>query len=125
MRSTEIRRRFRYSIPPQALNESLPRPQILRELCLAAGIQLDLLQYRFSGASAAPEVNGTHADDSQAKDKKKKSKAAAPAASTERTTTFIPDDVLNVYPISKKTVFRVCSGIPQRARSKADQLFTT
>ena len=110
--TAEIRKRFRYAIPSQALGDDLPHKQILRELCLAMGIQLNLQTYTFSPSAAAPKMNGVHSEDEQVKDKKKKTKTAAPSSvPAERTTTFVPDDIVNVYPISKSTVYRVSNAV--------------
>lgn len=104
---SEIRKRFRYAVPPSIFGEGLPRAQLLREICLANGIQMQLKQYRFAAASGQPETNGVHSDDDASAGKKKKAKSAPAAASAEGSTTFTPDDVLNVYPIAKKSLFRV------------------
>lgn len=111
--TAEIRKRFRYAIPSQALGDDLPHKQVLRELCLAMGIQLNLQTYAFSPSAAAPKTNGVHSEDEQVKDKKKKkTKTAAPSSvPAERPTTFVPDDIVNVYPISKSTVYRVNNAV--------------
>lgn len=103
--ASEVRKRFRYALPEHALDRDLHRPQLLRELCLAAGIQLDMRQYAFDDPQ--PETNGVHSDDGVATKGKNKSKASSSASPVERSTTFVPDDVMNVYPVAKKVSFRV------------------
>ncbi|KAI3625035.1 hypothetical protein CBS9595_000396 [Malassezia furfur] len=88
-----VRARFRFELPEDAL-ATLHKPQVLRELCMALGVQLRAQEYVFvKRAAPAP----TSAPKKQSA-KEKKAQAQAPPP---RSTTFVPEDVLNVVPLVK------------------------
>ncbi|EST05299.1 CLU domain protein [Kalmanozyma brasiliensis GHG001] len=124
----EIRKRFRFELPGSFFDQELRRAQLLREVALRTGIQLKLQDYVLEGKLA--EVDSTVSDDShseaqpngQSAGKKNKNKkkggneqqngakktngVAAVAADKKvskqaRTTSFEPEDVLNLVPIVK------------------------
>lgn len=114
---SEVKRRFRFELPRLYLETELRKAQLLREICLRNGIQLKLQDYRFEPTDApiAAGLNGHAAQASEdslgegegaksgGKKKKKKgsSKKAEAAHKRERTTTFEPEDVLNLLPVVK------------------------
>ncbi|GAC97604.1 hypothetical protein PHSY_005190 [Pseudozyma hubeiensis SY62] len=122
----EIRKRFRFELPASFFDQELRRPQLLREVALRTGIQLKLQDYVLEGKLA--EADGNVSDDSHGesqpngnaagkksgKGKKKgsndqqngvkKANGAAITAKpvkTLRTTSFVPEDVLNLVPLVK------------------------
>ncbi|THX10750.1 putative eukaryotic translation initiation factor 3 subunit CLU1/TIF31 [Aureobasidium pullulans] len=105
----EIKKRYRFDLG-DAWVQPGKQVQLLREVCLKQGLQLQAKQYGFTKDDApapapvqtpAPATNGTSGG------KKKKNKAnaersPAPVAATSAPSqTFHPDDVLNVVPIIK------------------------
>jgi protein TIF31 len=106
----EVKRRFRYSLDPEWRTQLRPL-QLLREVCLKLGIQLQSKEFHFTGetvehvAGANGTSNGTangHAN-GEGKKKKKKLRDGSPTStsSVSRPCTFSPDDVANVVPIVK------------------------
>ncbi|PNS20168.1 Clustered mitochondria [Sphaceloma murrayae] len=101
----EVRRRYRYSLETGSVVAG-KEMQMLREICLKLGVQLEAKDYF---ATTQKAVNG-HAAPSDSKPStngtshKKKSKRAdsPPAASPALKQTFHPDDILNIYPIIKE-----------------------
>ena len=88
-----VRARFRFELAPDAL-EQLHKPQVLRALCLRVGVQLRVLDYAFEKRAPAPAPPKKLT----AKEKKAQAQALPP-----RSTTFVPDDVLNVVPLVKNS----------------------
>lgn len=97
---SEVRRRFRYALPASYIVEQIPRPQLLREVCLSTGIQLALRPYNFEKTAAAngAAVNG---------EKKKASGASKTESTNAISSTFTSEDIINVYSVVKKAPFRV------------------
>ncbi|PWN28056.1 hypothetical protein BDZ90DRAFT_160733 [Jaminaea rosea] len=122
----EVRRRYRFQLPSDYLTSgSARKPQLLREVSIRSGIQLKLQEYAFD-AIAAGQANGHHSTDSDSarpatppatsnkaatsvsvgNKKKKGGKKVAgidevSAAARTQSTTFSPEDVLNLLPIVK------------------------
>jgi protein TIF31 len=109
----QIRTRYRYNIPEDWLSSVKPL-QLLREIALRQGLQLNAKDYIFAPEDAssqngdvphtngnAPQTNGAHLE--APKKKKKKARDASPAsnAPVEVASTFTPDDIINVAPIVK------------------------
>lgn len=107
----QVALRFRYSLGPSWVQPE-KRLQLLREVCLKLGLQLETKEYVFTKqeptnglaqeSSAAPLTNGQAASS-----KKKKNKNASPARSASPIAarapqTFHADDVLNVVPVVKE-----------------------
>lgn len=101
----EVARRYRYDLA-DSWHEEVKHLQLLREVALKLGLQLRIKDYEFTEAKAeaakveaAPQTNGGN------KKKGKKSNAnnsgTASPARVGPTTTFVPDDILNVVPIVK------------------------
>jgi protein TIF31 len=112
----EIAQRYRYSVPTSYFEAGVWKLQLLRELCLRFGLQLELRGYQFERPSqtngAAHTTDDEHRTDSAGQDsaagaKKKAAKKAKKVERRERTTTFEPEDVLNIVPIVKGTAHKV------------------
>ena len=111
----QILRRYRYTIDASWASNIKPL-QLLREVSLKLGLQLELKDYNFtastsngSSESLAPPTNGNNAKESgnsTSSKKKKKARDASPASIVSvRTTspvTFVPSDVLNITPVVKE-----------------------
>lgn len=81
----EVKARFRYVLPEDFWNHDIKPLQCLRELCLRLGIQLKNKDYKFmpvknGGGPGGGKKNGT-----------------------SNGLIFIPDDVLNVLPVIKRS----------------------
>lgn len=105
----ETLKRFRFKLEPEWQTQ-LSHVQVLREVCLKLGLQVQSKEYAFTGATtqepangeatATPAVNGS----GESKKKKKKAREGSPASigsSTVVPHTFTPDDIINVVPIVK------------------------
>lgn len=100
----EAQQRFRYKLDPE-WHAQLSHLQVLREVCLKLGLQVQHKDYAFTPASStpaaveAPVVNGN----GESKKKKKKSRDGSPASTASNTAphTFTADDIVNVVPIVK------------------------
>ena len=123
----QIELRYRLKIDTE-LVPSGKQVQMLREVCLKLGFQLEAKDYRFSQGTAVrqpntlvekpsddslevPKANGVHPPSEGGKKKKKKHadhspNRAASASPTLPTTTFHPDNVLNIVPVVKETAPR-------------------
>lgn len=120
----EVRRRFRFELPPSFLTDGLRRAQLLREVALRVGLQLNLREYNFDSNNLQLEngvasedsqeehehkhLNGTQASSKKQQKKKKGAvangvKKAAPGSDkkTRRDTVFEPQDILNLVPVVK------------------------
>ncbi|KAF2151056.1 hypothetical protein K461DRAFT_295145 [Myriangium duriaei CBS 260.36] len=97
----EIKRRYRYDLGSSLVSEG-KELQVLREICLKLGVQLEAKQYNFSlpavtnGNSTPPKTNGTSTSS------KKKSKAAESPVRRSPALTFHTDDIINVVPLVKE-----------------------
>lgn len=108
---SETARRFRYKLEPEWYAQ-VSNVQVLREICLKLGFQVQAKEYAFTAVAApeptaaeAPAVNGN----GENKKKKKKSRDGSPASlgsSTATPHTFTTDDILNVVPIVKDSAPR-------------------
>ena len=107
----QVKMRYRYDLPAQWQAAAKPL-QLLREVCLKNGIQLAARDFAFTKDIASDKettngdaTNGTHHDENKKKKSKKaRARSESPAATeapAKRTTTFVPDDILNVAPIVK------------------------
>ncbi|CAN8096535.1 unnamed protein product [Discula destructiva] len=110
---SEALQRFRYKLDADWQAE-LRHLQVLREICLKLGLQVQAKEYVFTAAAAAtapqataelPAVNGHGETKStgEIKKKKKKSRDGSPSstASAPVPHTFTTDDIVNVVPIVK------------------------
>lgn len=95
----EIARRFRYALPASWFQTNLRKLQLLRELCLRCGVQVQVRDYQFE-RSAVPEGEKAKATPPQATNKSSKKNVKAPT-SVERATTFDAEDVVQLYPVVK------------------------
>lgn len=109
---SEAARRFRH-ILESGWETQLKPLQVLREVSLKLGFQLQHKDFQFSADGCKPEpekattANGHANGDS--KKKKKKARDGSPASTTSPAvmpTTFVADDVLNVVPIVKDSAPR-------------------
>ena len=96
---SEINTRFRYTLPPSAFNESLMRPQLLREFCLRCGLQLKIREYQFlsTDASSPISLSDNHSNGYLPNGHSSNSLPAS---------TFEVEDVMNLVPIVKATPHR-------------------
>ncbi|KAL7626933.1 Intracellular distribution of mitochondria [Parahypoxylon ruwenzoriense] len=99
--------RFKFTLESDWHND-LKHLQLLREVALKLGLQLQVKDFQFTSDSSsgvtANGVNGqTNGDGSKSK-KKKKARDGSPssiASSTSTPSTFAPDDIVNIVPIIK------------------------
>ncbi|XDG01145.1 hypothetical protein ABKA04_000760 [Annulohypoxylon sp. FPYF3050] len=106
--ATQVFRRFRFTLDSD-LQFEMKHLQLLREVSLKLGLQLQAKNFQFTsdssaGAATTNGVNG-HAsgEESKKKKKNKKSRDGSPSSVSSITvpTTFTPDDVVNTVPIIK------------------------
>jgi len=119
---TQVKMRYRYDLGEQWITPGRER-QMLREICLKLGFQLEAKEYQFTKETATNGVNGhasseaapapaaTNGTSSSGKNKKKNKKdkeeqSPARAATPVTLQTFHTDDVLNVIPIVKEAAPR-------------------
>lgn len=98
----QIKIRYRYDLSEGWLS-TVKHLQLLREICLKHGLQLVAKEYAFAKAVAVetpPATNGTPEESKKSK-KKKQGESQASEAATKPTTTFTPEDILNITPIVK------------------------
>lgn len=111
----QIQKRFQYKIA-KTWSSEIKHVQLLREVSLKLGLQLELKEYRFSSQTSngtveaapatngAPKENGTNGTSTSSK-KKKKARDGSPASIASVTVvphTFSPDDILNIVPVIKE-----------------------
>lgn len=115
----EASQRFRYKLDPEWQSQ-LSHLQVLREICLKLGLQVQAKEYAFTAALAAAAVarpaaetpavngNGESKSNGESKKKKKKSRDGSPSsvASAPVPHTFVADDIVNVVPIVKDSAPR-------------------
>lgn len=113
--SAQISKRFRFTID-QDWHSNIKPLQLLREVSLRLGLQLETKSYRFTNepinGSAEPlPVNGSVLKDiggnvqSTSSKKKKKARDGSPtiaAAAKASTVTFTPENILNIVPVMKE-----------------------
>ncbi|KAK2604531.1 hypothetical protein N8I77_007452 [Diaporthe amygdali] len=107
----EASRRFRFQLDAE-WHAQLSQVQVLREICLKLGLQVQSKEYAFTAASVpepvaaeTPPLNGN----GESKKKKKKAREGSPASIASSTTvphTFTTDDIVNVVPIVKDSAPR-------------------
>lgn len=104
----EAAKRFRYTLEDNWVH--LQRPtQLLREICLQLGIQIQAKDYAFDSASAetnghaSNSVSGEPKEKDSKKKKNKKARDGSPASTAPAVanTTFTPDDIIDVVPVLK------------------------
>lgn len=106
---SETSRRFRYKLAPE-WHAQLSHVQVLRDISLKLGLQVQCKEYAFTTATPAeqpvadaPVVNGN----GENKKKKKKSRDGSPASPASAAPhTFTADDILNIVPIVKDSAPR-------------------
>ncbi|KAL8349661.1 hypothetical protein RB598_005162 [Gaeumannomyces tritici] len=110
----EVKQRFRYTLPVD-WPVHIRHLQVLREVCLKLGIQMQHKNYAFAPESS--ETNGAPAngqaptEEKTAEKKKKKNKKARDGSPSSISSagvphTFTPDDVVNMVPIVKDSAPR-------------------
>ena len=103
--------RYRFELQ-RDWTSSLKPLQLLRELCLKLGIQLTAKEYRFSPGTSmngSPIVNGAHHGPNGLGHGKKKKRLgdhdqahqSSDSLSSAIAHTFEPDDIVNIYPVTK------------------------
>ncbi|TGO67549.1 hypothetical protein BOTNAR_0040g00340 [Botryotinia narcissicola] len=114
----QVLRRFRYTLD-STWTAGIKHLQLLREVSLKLGIQLEMKPYHFTkqsqteAAAAPPATNGEATKETaptgkstSSKKKKKNAREASPAsvvsANAASPVTFNPDDILNTVPIIKE-----------------------
>lgn len=121
----EIGSRFRYTLPENWIETEMLKNKTARELCLRVGIQLVARAYSFESSSSAGSTETAQVSSnkrsqpqntdatlaSKKKNKKKSGKAAVNGVHDAKvelpTMTFTSDDVLNIMPVVKSTIFKV------------------
>ncbi|KAL0073572.1 clustered mitochondria-domain-containing protein [Phycomyces blakesleeanus] len=113
----QIAIRFRYSLQDDFLSVIQPLPT-LREICLRTGLQVEARDYRFQAyteeevaakaaeTAAAESANAARQKQNNKYKKAPKKQTVVKEVSKERTTTFVPDDILNVMPTVKQASAR-------------------
>jgi protein TIF31 len=113
---SQILQRYRYTMD-ESLGSSLKPLQLLREVSLKLGLQIEMKEYRFTKQTSngvsdsgrmtngGPKENGTNGHSTSSK-KKKKARDGSPASiasgHSSQTVTFKPEDILNITPIIKE-----------------------
>ncbi|KAH8653473.1 eukaryotic translation initiation factor 3 135 kDa subunit [Xylariales sp. PMI_506] len=104
--------RFRYTLSSEWYTD-MKSLQLLREVSLKLGLQLQSKDFQFSSESSKPDAekpttngaaNGVNGHSSDGKKKKKKARDGSPASiasSNNAPSTFEADDIINVVPIVK------------------------
>lgn len=107
----EVFRRFRFTLDSEWA-AAIRRTQMVREISLRLGVQVQAKDYTFEKDTQEAEVLKSAANgkaDGESKKKKKKNgngDAAATAAPVAFPTTFTPDDIIDVVPIIKHSAPR-------------------
>lgn len=106
----QVLRRFRYKLGEQWAQE-IRHTQLLREVCLRLGFQIQAKDYMFesapkSDALAEPETTQGQTNghiNGESKKKKKKARDSSPASTSSSTAlhTFSPEDVVDMVPLVK------------------------
>ncbi|KAL7271967.1 Intracellular distribution of mitochondria [Rhizina undulata] len=102
----EVKRRYRYDLEQDWYSQVKPL-QLLREVALKMGVQLRIRDYEFGPAKEpvkieTPVTNGTNGTSGGSKKKKKNSPSVVNGvAARGPSTTFEPEDILNIVPIVK------------------------
>ncbi|CAM1502805.1 Fc.00g075810.m01.CDS01 [Cosmosporella sp. VM-42] len=104
-------KRFRYELDEDWRDQVRPT-QLLREVCLKLGVQVQAKDYAFTkdalAATAVPEAtpaptNGQANGESKKKKKSKSARESSPVSAASPTVphTFVPDDVVDLVPLIK------------------------
>lgn len=114
----QVHRRYRYILADNWIS-TMKLPQLMREVCLKLGIQLEGKTYHFttqslSNATTVPSTNGAvkepTTNGTTSSKKKKKARDGSPASiashSPKPPVTFAADDILNMVPIIKEAAPR-------------------
>ncbi|KIE00397.1 GSKIP/TIF31 domain protein, partial [Metarhizium majus ARSEF 297] len=112
----QVLKRFRYKLEDGWLN-TIRKFQLLREICLKIGIQIQAKDYSFdertkpshqSAETVSKQSNGQQNGESKDKKKKKKGQETSTVAATLSTmnTAFSPEDVVDVVPVIKHSAPR-------------------
>ena len=104
----EIQTRFRFALPGDWFETELKKAQMLRELAMRLGFQLEQRAYAFdkeTEAVANAQEDKENVAPTNGKDKKDKKKKTPVVA--KRTTTFEPSDVLTLVPVVRSTASSV------------------
>ncbi|KHO00874.1 GSKIP/TIF31 domain protein [Metarhizium album ARSEF 1941] len=112
----QVLKRFRYKLDDNWLN-TIRKVQLLREICLKLGIQIQARDYSFDGRPNASEqsveatanhVNGQQNGESKDKKKKKRGQESSTTTATMTTPnlTFSPNDIVDVVPVIKHSAPR-------------------
>ncbi|ATY59497.1 GSKIP TIF31 domain [Cordyceps militaris] len=106
----EILKRYRYRLEPEWI-ESLRPVQLLREISLKLGLQIEAKDYVFegpvldssstNGASEPAQANAQAQGDAKKSKKKKGTRDVSPSALQTPPSTFSPDDFIDIVPIVK------------------------
>ncbi|KAJ4419318.1 Intracellular distribution of mitochondria [Gnomoniopsis sp. IMI 355080] len=112
-----VSQRFRYKLESD-WQATLSHLQVLREVCLKLGLQVQAKEYAFTAATAAAQpaaetapVNGNVESKTNGESKKKKKKSPRDGSPSSISSapvphTFVPDDIINVVPIVKDSAPR-------------------
>ncbi|KAM3459823.1 hypothetical protein MY5147_001429 [Beauveria neobassiana] len=108
----EIFKRYRYHLE-LGWFETLRPIQLLREISLKLGLQIEAKNYLFDGSASKPndtngasetcQANGQTQGDAKKNKKKKATREGSPAAVQGPVSTFGPDDIIDIVPIVKHT----------------------
>lgn len=116
----EVRLRYRYNLLAEDSASALNPLQLLREICLKVGLQLESKEYRFeaehaaNGSEASPvsanpstplangHSNGASKRKKKGADKQASSRPTSPEAKGHFVT-FVPEDIVNMLPILKES----------------------
>jgi protein TIF31 len=110
----EVQKRYRFKLDAEWFNIARPL-QLLREVCLKIGIQVQSKDYAFAAGDkiaapvteAAEPTNGQANGDGKKKKQKKKARDGSPAAAAPvvaaALTTFTPDDIIDLVPVIKNS----------------------
>lgn len=119
--TSEVARRFRYTLSADWFDTQMRPAQLLREICLRCGFQLRLRSFTFQKGSVSPpakQLEKPSQPPASAKGKGKGKAAKKPTAPAQLpaslassaevyATTFVPDDFLQLYPTVKGMQHRV------------------
>ncbi|ODQ78006.1 hypothetical protein BABINDRAFT_163053 [Babjeviella inositovora NRRL Y-12698] len=102
----EVFKRFRYQLPAQ-WTETIKPVQLLREIAVKFGIQWKAQDYAFTAETFASfKVGQQQTVVEKAKKTKKAKKTAFVIRVIERTTTFVPEDIVNFSPVVKDSIYK-------------------
>ena len=110
----QIQMRYRYTMMSSSWKSEIKPLQLLREVCLRLGLQLAAREYNFGQTqhfllhqdsppnySEATSNNGSHVEETKKKKKKTTEPVQTNGVHVQPSTTFLPDDILNLVPTIK------------------------